>query len=128
MTGPDAAAATETIGFVLRVRAGMEAEYRRRHDTLWPEMRAALLEAGILHYEIWLHAPTRLLFAHQIRRVGVGPSPAGDAVMARWRRHMADVLEQTDTGPWRETLTREFRLVADDNASAGPSPQEEETP
>lgn len=124
MTAPTGAD-TETVAFVLRVRAGMEAEYRRRHDALWPDMRAALLDAGILHYEIWLHAPSRLLFAHQVRRAGGAPSAAGAAVMARWRAHMTDVLEQTETGPWRETLTREFRLVAGEE-NAGVDPQDEE--
>jgi L-rhamnose mutarotase len=124
MTAPNGAD-TETVAFVLRVRAGMEAEYRRRHDALWPDMRAALLDAGILHYEIWLHAPTRMLFAHQVRRAGSAPSAAGAAVMTRWRAHMADVLEQAQTGPWREGLTREFRLVAgEENAGAGPLDEE----
>jgi L-rhamnose mutarotase len=112
------ASATETLGFVLRVRAGMEAEYRRRHDALWPEMRAALLEAGIMHYEIWLHAPTRLRCARQVRRAGAGPTPAGTEIMARWRAYMADVLEQTDSGPWRDALTQEFRLVAGEEEAA----------
>jgi L-rhamnose mutarotase len=111
---PPAAGEIETIAFALRVRAGMEAEYLRRHDALWPEMRAALLGAGILHYEIWLHAPTRWLFAHQIRRRGGAPTPAGAAAMARWRAFMADVLEQEDGGPVRETLSRQFHLSAAD--------------
>ena len=106
----------ETFGFVLRVREGQEAEYLRRHDELWPEMKTALLAAGILHYEIWLHAPTRLLFAHQIRKRGQGPTPEGEAVMARWRVHMADVLEMEGEFPYRETLSRQFRLIAQTSA------------
>lgn len=103
----------ETVAFALRVREGREAEYRRRHDEIWPEMTRALRDAGILHYEIWLHRPTRLLFAHQIRRPGQGPTPEGEAVMARWRVHMADVLEMEGDRPVREELTRQYRLVAD---------------
>jgi L-rhamnose mutarotase len=75
-------------------------------------MAGALLEAGILHYEIWLHAPTRFLFGHQIRRRGQGPSAVGEAVMARWRVYMADVLEMEGDMPFREPLSRQFRLVA----------------
>jgi L-rhamnose mutarotase len=101
----------ETVAFVLRVRTGQEAEYLRRHDRLWPDMKAALLDAGIVHYEIWLHAPTGLLFAHQIRRRGEGPSAEAQAVMARWRAYMADVLEMDGDTPVREPLARQFRLV-----------------
>lgn len=107
----------ETTSFVLRVRAGQEEEYLRRHDQLWPEMERALLEAGILHYEIWLHGPTRMLFAHQIRRRGQTPTAEGDAVMARWRVYMADVLEMDGDRPVREPLSRQFRLVAQDGAN-----------
>ena len=103
----------ETVAFVLRVREGTEAEYLRRHDAIWPEMKVALLGSGILHYEIWLHVPTRMLFAHQIRVKGAGPTPEGEAVMARWRAYMADVLEMDGERPVREGLSRQFRLVAD---------------
>jgi L-rhamnose mutarotase len=113
MSGPFGDVPIETVGFVLRIRPGTEAEYLRRHDAIWPEMRQALLDAGILHYEIWLHPPTRMLFAHQIRRAGQGPTPEGEAVMARWRVHMADVLEMDGDRSRREDLVRQFRLVAD---------------
>jgi L-rhamnose mutarotase len=36
----------ERVCFVGRVRPERLAEYRRRHDAVWPEMRAALREAG----------------------------------------------------------------------------------
>lgn len=107
----------ETVGFLLRVRAGMEEEYLRRHDRIWPEMEQALLASGILHYEIWLHAPTRMLFGHQIRRRGQTATPEGEAVMARWRVYMADVLEMDGDRPVREGLSRQFRLVAQDGAN-----------
>ncbi len=107
----------ETTGFVLRVREGKEDEYLRRHDDIWPEMAEALLASGILHYEIWLHAPSRMLFAHQIRRRGQAARPEGEAVMARWRAHMADVLEMDGDRPFRDVLSRQFRLVAQAGAN-----------
>jgi L-rhamnose mutarotase len=110
----------ETLAFCLRLRPGMEEEYRRRHDALWPAMREALLGAGILHYEIYLDPDTRILFAHQIRRPGQGPTPEGEAVLARWRAFMADVLEMEGDRPVRRELVRQFRLVAGD---ASRSPQ-----
>jgi len=103
----------EISAFVLRVRPGLEAEYRRRHDEIWPEMQSALLDAGVLHYEIYLHRPTGTLFAHLVRRAGGGPTPTGEQVMARWRAYMADVLVMDGDRPVREELVRQFRLVGE---------------
>ena len=36
------------------VREGMKEEYIRRHNEIWPEMVAALKEAGICNYTIWM--------------------------------------------------------------------------
>ena len=36
-----------------RIRPGMQEEYKRRHDEIWPEMLALLKEAGIRNYTIW---------------------------------------------------------------------------
>ncbi len=47
----------------MSVRAGQEAEYKRRHDALWPEMAAVLKEHGVHAYSIFLHPTTGQLFA-----------------------------------------------------------------
>ena len=36
----------ERVGFTMRLLPGQEAEYRRRHAAVWPEMLAALKAAG----------------------------------------------------------------------------------
>ncbi len=41
--------------WVLEVRPGHEDEYKRRHDAIWPEMLAALRDAGIRNYSIFRH-------------------------------------------------------------------------
>ena len=48
--------------WVLEVRPGYEAEYKRRHDEIWPEMVDALHAAGIRRYAIFKHGLT--LFGH----------------------------------------------------------------
>ena len=101
---------TETIAFALRLRPSADAaEYRRRHDALWPEMRDALLGAGILHYEIHLHAETGLLFAFMLcrRDHAMDALPANPA-WQRWQAHMADMLEGP---PARIALERMFVLA-----------------
>jgi L-rhamnose mutarotase len=52
-----------TVAFRMRVHAGCETEYRRRHDALWPELARVLRERGIEDYRIFLDGETRALFA-----------------------------------------------------------------
>lgn len=44
----------ERVCFLARVRPGRLDEYRERHRDVWPEMRAALAEAGWGNYSIFL--------------------------------------------------------------------------
>ncbi|QQR38430.1 L-rhamnose mutarotase [Devosia rhizoryzae] len=102
-----------TGAFVLKVKPGMADEYRRRHDSLWPEMRQALLDQGIIYYEIYFHGDSGLLFAHTIRS---GPYDAKESeapAITRWRAHMRDIMELEDDGPaYRRVLERIFLLDA----------------
>ena len=42
----------------MKLCAGQEAEYRRRHDVLWPELETLLKETGIADYSIfWMKKP-----------------------------------------------------------------------
>jgi L-rhamnose mutarotase len=102
----------KTVAFGLRLRLGCEAEYKRRHDEIWPEMRAALLDAGILHYEIHLLRPEGLLFAFQHRRADHTVDRLREAeVFRRWQGHMADILVQDGNGPLRLDLEPMFALT-----------------
>src|SRR6476659_10797873 len=42
------------VGFTVRLLPGQEAEYRRRHAAVWPEMLDALRAAGASNYSIFL--------------------------------------------------------------------------
>lgn len=74
------------------IRPGTEQEYQRRHDEIWPEMTAALNEAGVRNYTVWLYKQE--LFGYyecddleKAARVQ-GSSP----VVARWNEYMKDIL------------------------------------
>jgi L-rhamnose mutarotase len=102
---------TETIAFGLRLRPGCEAEYQRRHDELWPEMRDALRDAGILHYEIHLCRPENILFAFLQRRTDHTMDHLRETeIFRRWQTHMADILIQDTNGPLRLPLEHMFTL------------------
>ena len=105
---------SESVAFCLRLRPGTEAEYQRRHDALWPEMRQALLEGGLLHYEIHLEPGSSLLFAYMVRRSGHSMDALpGHAVWQRWQQHMADILVQDNGVPLRVPLQRMFWMQSD---------------
>lgn len=104
---------TETFAFALRMRPGAAAEYKKRHDELWPEMRAMLLGVGIVSYEIYLHEESSLLFAHIVRRRDHRMDTiTGFPIQQRWQRFMSDILEQRDGRPVRDPLQLMFRLEA----------------
>ena len=44
----------ERVCFLARVRPDRLDEYRERHENVWPEMRAALADAGWGNYSIFL--------------------------------------------------------------------------
>jgi L-rhamnose mutarotase len=44
---------SEQIAFKMQLFPGFEAEYRKRHDEIWPELVALLKEAGISEYSIF---------------------------------------------------------------------------
>ena len=100
----------EEIAFTMKLKPGVEAEYQRRHDEIWPELTAALTEAGIGDYSIYLDAATGTLFAVQKRT----PNHTADAlpglpVMQHWWAYMADLMETNpDHSPVVVPLTRVF--------------------
>ncbi len=84
----------ETLAFKMQLKPGVVPEYKRRHDELWPDLAAALREAGIHDYWIFLDEATLSLFAVLKRK----PGTAFDAlpqrpVMRRWWDYMADLME-----------------------------------
>ena len=53
----------EKIAFRMFLKAGHAAEYKHRHDAIWPELVALLRESGISDYSIYLDEETHVLFA-----------------------------------------------------------------
>ncbi|WP_299821016.1 L-rhamnose mutarotase [uncultured Roseibium sp.] len=83
----------EKVAFKMQLHPGSEAEYRKRHDEIWPELAALLKEAGVSDYSIHLDRVTNILFAVLWRRDDhtMDDLPA-HPVMRRWWAHMADLM------------------------------------
>ena len=50
--------------FAMKIYPDKHEEYRKRHDELWPEMRAMLKEHGASQYSIFLDPETSELFGY----------------------------------------------------------------
>ena len=83
----------ERFAWKATVKDGMLAEYRRRHDTIWPELKEVLKEAGISNYTIWNTGNE--LFGYFECEKGVAYAEeyqAKSAVVDRWNEYMKDVM------------------------------------
>lgn len=84
----------EKFAFRMMLKPGMEAEYRKRHDEIWPELLVLLTDAGITDYSIHLDRDTGHLFGVLWRGTNHGMDDLPKcAVMKRWWAYMADIME-----------------------------------
>ncbi len=80
--------------FKMKLKPGCEAEYRRRHDEIWPELSRALSEAGVSDYSIFLDPETLILFAVQkLADDNTADRLPMHPVVRRWWDHMADIMD-----------------------------------
>lgn len=94
----------------MKLKPGVEAEYQRRHDEIWPELTETLIDAGIRDYSIYLDRSTGILFAVQKRVPGhTVDSLPSLPIMKKWWAYMADLMETNpDNSPVASTLERVF--------------------
>ena len=57
----------ERYAFKMFLKPGMEAEYKRRHDEIWPKLVDLLHDAGVSEYSIYLDLETNTLFGVLLR-------------------------------------------------------------
>lgn len=43
----------ERVCFTFEIRPGSEAEYKKRHDEIWPELVTAIKESGFANYSLF---------------------------------------------------------------------------
>ena len=90
----------QRVCFVLRVKPEHLDEYRRRHAEVWPEMRAALAEAGWGNYSLFLREDGLLvgyLETEDFERARA--AMAANEVNERWQREMAPFFELSGSAP-----------------------------
>jgi L-rhamnose mutarotase len=85
--------------FKMFLNPGQAAEYRRRHDAIWPELKALLREKGVRNYSIHLDSEANVLFAYLERTDdhGMDDLPS-HPVMRRWWAYMKDIMAANPDG------------------------------
>jgi len=84
----------EKYAFKMHLNPGAEAEYKRRHDAIWPELVVLLKDAGVSDYSIHLDPETHILFGVLWRAEGHGMDDLPNSpVMQKWWAHMADIMQ-----------------------------------
>jgi L-rhamnose mutarotase len=102
----------QRVAFKMQLKKGFEAEYRRRHDEIWPELVKVLEEGGISDYSIFLDPETLVLFGVQKLEEAhdAGWLPRQD-VMRRWWDYMKDLMDTNPDGsPVAKDLTEVFHM------------------
>jgi len=102
----------ERVAFRMNLNPGQAAEYRKRHDEIFPELAQALKNAGVSDYTIWLDPETNHLFATLIRTDDHAMDDLpNQEIVKRWWSFMADVMEtHPDNVPVQVDLLPMFHL------------------
>ena len=80
--------------FKMKLKPGFEAEYKKRHDEIWPELAEELSRAGVCDYSIYLDEETLTLFAFQkLRDDHTSGLLPGTEIVKKWWSYMADIME-----------------------------------
>ncbi len=102
----------QRVAFKMQLFKGCEEEYKKRHETLWPELKALLKRAGVNDYSIFLDEETNALFGYLTieDRTQLKALP-NEPVMQKWWAYMKDIMETNeDNSPVNISLKEVFYL------------------
>jgi L-rhamnose mutarotase len=91
---------------------GSRAEYRRRHDAIWPDLVETLKAHGVLSYSIFHDEERDQLFAYvEVESDARWEAIAATEVCRRWWAAMRDLMPSNpDNSPVTKQLTEVFHL------------------
>jgi len=98
--------------FKMKLKAGYEKEYKKRHDKIWPELKEKLSRAGIYDYSIFLDKGTLTLFAVQkLKDNNTVEELPSKEIMKKWWDYMKDIMETNpDNSPVITSLEEVFHM------------------
>jgi len=94
---------------VMFVNPSCHDEYKRRHDEIWPDLTAVLVEHGASRYSIFLDEETSVLFSYvEISDQESWDKVAETEVCKKWWHYMKDIMKTNkDNSP----MCRELKDV-----------------
>jgi L-rhamnose mutarotase len=100
------------LAFKMYLNEGQKAEYKKRHDEIWPELKMLLKGAGVSEYSIFFDEETNILFAFQKVDGDSGSQDLGQTeIVQKWWAYMADIMETNpDHSPVISDLEEVFYL------------------
>jgi len=100
------------VAFKMKLLAGNEVEYLRRHQEIWPKLTELLKQNGISDYSIFLDTETLDLFAVQTLNDNYNDlALREDPIMKEWWEYMKDLMETNpDYSPKTSPLKQVFYL------------------
>jgi len=100
------------VAFKMKLFKGQEAEYKKRHDELWPDLQQLLESTGISDYSIFLDESTGSLFGVlKARSLTALDHLPESPVMQKWWKYMGDIMESNpDNSPVSIPLPEVFYL------------------
>lgn len=100
---------TVRMGQLMHVYADQYAEYERRHNNLFPEMKKALKKAGAHNYSIFLDKKTGNLFAYlEVDNVEKYNDIANSEACKKWWAYMESIM---DTNPDKSPVSFDLHEV-----------------
>ena len=96
----------------MKLYPGQEAEYERRHNLLWPEMKDMIHAHGGKNYTIFLDRETLTLFGYiEIEDPELWAKSADTEINRKWWDYMADIMQTNpDNSPVCVDLQNVFHL------------------
>ena len=102
----------QRLAFKMKLFDGFAAEYKKRHDELWPELKNLLKEKSIEEYSIFFDEETNILFAYLVIKDAKHLDElAQNTIMQAWWDYMKDIMETNeDNSPVTHPLEEVFCL------------------
>ncbi len=109
------------LAFRMSVHEGRQAEYERRHNPIWRELEAVLLEHGVHTYSIFLEPRSGHLFGYlEVESEERWQAVADTEVCRRWWAHMKELMP---ANPDDSPVSVELREVVHLERRSAPSPR-----
>lgn len=95
--------------FKMKLYPGMEIEYEKRHNELWPEMQNMIHEYGGHNYSIFLDKETNVLYGYiELEDEEKWNESANTPICRKWWHYMSDIME---TNPDESPVSIDLKSV-----------------